>query len=111
MALQQVSLSGVIICPDQELEQRFAVNSFTVHLFCIIKATGPKQRIIQMWCVSGPSNLVTAEAVGFLVRLPDSEKLAEPVKIASVDSCPHLDRVALRITLRFCFGYRRFPTT
>ena len=33
MALQQVSLSGVIICPDQELEQRFAVNSFTVHLF------------------------------------------------------------------------------
>lgn len=52
MALQQVSLSGVIICPDQELEQRFAVNSFTVHLFYIIKATGPKQRIIQMWCVS-----------------------------------------------------------
>lgn len=32
MALQQVSLSGVIICPDQELEQRFAVNSFTVRL-------------------------------------------------------------------------------
>lgn len=32
MAPQQVSLSGVIICPDQELEQRFAVNSFTVHL-------------------------------------------------------------------------------
>ena len=38
MALQQVSLSGVIICPDQELEQRFAVNSFTVHLFHNYKA-------------------------------------------------------------------------
>ncbi len=36
MALQQVSLSGVIICPDQELEQRFAVNSFTVHLYSTI---------------------------------------------------------------------------
>jgi hypothetical protein len=33
MTLQQVSLSGVIICPDQELEQRFAVNSFTVASF------------------------------------------------------------------------------
>jgi hypothetical protein len=33
MTLQQVSLSGVIICPDQELEQRFAVNSFTVVAF------------------------------------------------------------------------------
>jgi hypothetical protein len=29
MTPQQVSLSGVIICPNQELEQRFAVNSFT----------------------------------------------------------------------------------
>jgi hypothetical protein len=38
MALQQVSLSGVIICPDQELEQRFAVNSFTVASFHIIIA-------------------------------------------------------------------------
>lgn len=41
MTLQQVSLSGVIICPDQELEQRFAVNSFTVHLFHNYKAMEP----------------------------------------------------------------------
>jgi hypothetical protein len=31
-------LSGVIICPDEELEQRLAVNSFTVHLFSPYKA-------------------------------------------------------------------------
>jgi hypothetical protein len=36
MTLQQVSLLGVIICPDQELEQRFAVNSFTVASFSTI---------------------------------------------------------------------------
>jgi hypothetical protein len=41
MTLQQVSLSGVIICPDQELEQRFAVNSFTRHLFHNYKAIEP----------------------------------------------------------------------
>jgi hypothetical protein len=44
MALQQVSLSGVIICPDQELEQRFAVNSFTLRLFHNYKATKARNR-------------------------------------------------------------------
>jgi hypothetical protein len=39
MAPQQVSLSGVIICPDQELEQRFAVNSFTVACFMQLSRT------------------------------------------------------------------------
>jgi hypothetical protein len=41
MALQQVPLSGVIICPYQELEQRFAVNSFTEHLSHNYKAMEP----------------------------------------------------------------------
>jgi hypothetical protein len=32
MALQQVSLSGVIICPALQLGQRLAVNSFTLRI-------------------------------------------------------------------------------